>query len=90
MRLLLYLLSLIAVTLAGLFAVLTESGPALPTMAAPSAQDVRGVRQAVQEIRAVSDGRAATPEVAMDVETLGGLIRLGARFLPGLRAEARI
>ena len=90
MRLLLYLLSLIAVTLAGLFAVLTESGPDLPAMAAPSAEDVRGVRQAVQEIRAVSDGRAATPEVAMDVETLGGLIRLGARFLPGLRAEARI
>jgi len=89
-RVALYLLSLGFVLSAGLVAVLTEAEPSLPPTQAPDAQDVRRVRAAVQEIRAVTDGRAAVPELAMEVGTLAGVIRLGARFLPGLRAEARI
>ena len=79
-----------ALLCAVLFFVLTQPAPALPDMPPPTAEDVAQVREVVHQIRAASEGRAPDRTVRMQVSDIGAGVRLGARFLPGLRAEARI
>lgn len=85
-------LALIAtIVLAALLALaVTDPEPALPPLAAPTAADVATTRDLVNAVRRVTDGAVPDREVRIPVTAIGSAVRLGARFLPGLRAEARI
>lgn len=89
-RFLLRLLILATIACAGVYILVTEPDPALPAMPPPDGRDVAEVREVVHQIRAVTEGRAENREVRMQVGDIGAGMRLGARFLPGLRAESRI
>lgn len=89
-RFLLRLLILATIACAGVYILITEPDPVLPAMPPPDGQDVAEVREVVHQIRAVTEGRAENREVRMQVGDIAAGMRLGARFLPGLRAESRI
>lgn len=89
-RFLLILSSIAVLVCLGLVLAVTDLRPGLPAPPPPSAEDVATTREIVHQIRAAAAGEAGQRDVSMRATDIGGGVRLGARFLPGLRAEARI
>ena len=70
--------------------VFLEDAPSLPPSAAPSPEDVQATRVFVRAVRAATEETGTSPFLSVSAEDLRGVMRLGARFLPGFRSNVTI
>lgn len=70
--------------------VFVEDGPLVPAQPAPSPEDVVATRAFVHQVRAAAQPGAADSLVTVTAEEMNAVLRVGARFLPGLRAVTRV
>jgi hypothetical protein len=84
---------LVAGALAGsaIYVMVLDDHPAITESSAPTPQDVVVARSFVRDIRSAA-GTGATPgePLVLSETDLNSLLRLGARFLPGLRSDLHI
>jgi hypothetical protein len=75
----------------GLAMLVLEDSPRVASMAPPKPEDVRFTRAFVQKVRLATDATEPGADViTLPVDELRGIMRLGSRLLPKLRADARI
>ena len=68
-----------------------EDEPWLADMPAPTSEDVRFTKEFVIQVRAATNAiEPGADIVSLPLENLRGIMRLGARFLPGFRGDAAI
>ena len=68
-----------------------EDEPRLAEMPAPTPEDVMFTKEFVKQVRAATEATGPDADiVVLPLENLQGVMRLGARFLPGFRGSATI
>ncbi|MFN8830355.1 MAG: hypothetical protein ACK50Q_12830 [Labrys sp. (in: a-proteobacteria)] len=91
LRFLVGLCVILAMIPLGLGLVLLDDKPNVEAMLPPKPEDVRFTRAFVQKVRQATDATEPGADViSLPVDELRGMMRLGTRFLPSLRADAII
>lgn len=88
---LMFLIAVLGIVLLGLGTAFLQKDPLLAAMKAPGPADVTAARKVVHRIRAATEAAdPAQKPVAISIPDLESAMRLGARVMPGLRANAQV